>query len=201
FRAHAYEDGDFQIWHTENQDVKLNKGFKLGLEEEFRFGDSASELYYQHYDFGLAYDVNKYLTVSGNYRQIWELEKGEFEPEYRPHLNASLKYELWGFKLEDRNRLEYRAFDSKSGSMRYRNKFTVKYPFKIKDFELEPYVADEIFANLDTVAFKRNRLYAGLGVKLIKNVKADVYYLLQSSKKSGHWTNINALGLKLKISF
>lgn len=40
--SNAYEDGDFQIWHTENQDMKLTDHAKITAEEEFRRGGSAS---------------------------------------------------------------------------------------------------------------------------------------------------------------
>lgn len=201
FMACAYDTGDFQIWHTEGQDVKFAEKWKLEFEEEFRFGDNASEFYYQHYDVGLLYEVNKNLNLSANYRQVWELKKGAFQPEYRPHINVTLKHVLWGFKLEDRNRLEYRAFDDSKGITRYRNKFTIKYPVKLKGLEIEPYVADEIFADLDDVVLNRNRLYAGFGIKIIKDLKIDVYYLLQSSKSSGRWVDANVFGSKVKISF
>jgi len=201
FKAYAYDNGDFQIWHTENQDVKLNKISKLALEEEFRFGNNAGEFYYQHYDAGIIYDVNKNLSIGANYRQIWELNKGEFRPEYRPHINATVKWDLYGFQCEDRNRLEYRLFDYQDGIVRYRNKLTVKFPWKFTKLEVQPYVADEIFADINGAIMRRNRFYTGLWFNLTKEMKAEAYYLLQSSKSSGRWTDANVLGTRLKISF
>jgi len=201
FGAHAYEDGDFQIWHTQAQDFSFGKKAHVTMEEEFRYGGDASQFYYQHYQAGLAYDVNKYLGVEADYRQIWDLKNGKFEPEYRPHLNATIKLAAYGFKLSDRNRLEFRYFDDRSTGLRYRNKLTLKYPLTLGGFGFEPYVADEIFADLEGVIIRTNRLYAGMGLDLVKHLKGEVYYLLQSSKKSGKWTNANVLGLKLKLSF
>lgn len=201
--SYAFQDGDFQVWHTENQDVKFYKDAKLTVEEEFRWGDGASDFYYHHYDFGLAYSANKNIDLGVNYRQVYDKKGNKFLEENRPHINITLKSDdLYGFKLEDRNRFEYRHFRYQSDFCRYRNKFTVKYPVTVCKVNLEPYVADEVFVDLkDKGGLSRNRFYAGLGVNLTKNVKAEAYYLLQSTKSSNVWTDANVLGTKLKIAF
>ena len=202
-RAYGYQDGDFQIWHTEVQDAKLKEGTKLTVEEEFRYGKDASELYYQHYDVGLSYDFNKYLTTSINYRQIYEGEKGKMRPEYQPHLDITPKYELYGFALEDRNRIELKLYDdNRDNFVEYRNRLLVKAPWKFTPIGIQPYVSDEIFINMDhDVVFRRNRFATGVTFDLIKGVKGDIYYMLQSTKKSGIWTDANILGLKGRIAF
>lgn len=202
-RAYGYQDGDFQIWHTEGQDVNLKERTKLTAEEEFRYGNSASELYYQHYDFGLAYDVNKWLTTSINYRQIYEGENGKFLPEYRPHLDVTPKCEFYGFIIEDRNRFDLRLYDDKrDDSVQYRNRLLVKAPWKFTPIGIQPYVSNEVFINLDNnVTFRRDRFATGITFNMIKGVKGDIYYMLQSTKKSGRWKDANILGFKGKIAF
>lgn len=200
-RAYAYEDGDFQVWHTENQEARVCKDTTLALEEEFRFGDDASEFFYHHYDAGLLYDVNKNLSLGVNYRQVYELKGDKFKGEERPHISAILKGDLGGFQLDDRNRLEYRHFNYQSDFWRYRNKFTARFPWKFTKFKIQPYLADEIFVDFKETDFSRNRFYSGLGFNLTKNIKADVYYLLQVNKSSGKWTKANVLGTKLKVVF
>lgn len=199
--VYAYDDGDFQVWNTENQEFKINKDSKITLEEEFRWGDDASEFYYQHYDAGFVYSLNKHLDLGVNYRQVYEKKKGDFKEENRPYINAILKYDFYGFKLDDRNRLEYRHFDYQADSWRYRNKFTVKFPWKFTRLEIQPYLADEIFLDFQNKAFSRNRFYSGFSMNLAKNLRAEIYYLLQSSKSGDNWVDANVLGTKLKLSF
>ncbi len=199
--AYAFDDGDFQVWHTENQEFKVNKESKLTLEEEFRFGDDASDFFYQHYDAGFVYTLNKNLDLGINYRQVYEKKKGEFEAENRPYVNAVLKFDLRGFKLDDRNRFEYRHFDYQGDDWRYRNKVTLKFPWKFTKLDIQPYLSDEVFVDLNKGILNRNRFYSGFGFNLTKNLKADIYYLLQSSKGLGGWTDANVFGTKLKISF
>jgi hypothetical protein len=43
--AGAYDNGDFQMWYTNGEEVKIHKGVKFAAEQEFRFGENASELF------------------------------------------------------------------------------------------------------------------------------------------------------------
>lgn len=199
--AYAYDDGDFQVWHTENQEKKINGYSKVSLEEEVRFADDASELFYHHYDAGYQYDLNRHLSLGVNYRQVYEKKQGKFKEENRPHINAILKFSPAGVKFEDRNRLEYRHFAYQEDSWRYRNKFSVKKTVKLFGKELQPFLADEIFLNLNGIDLNRNRFYSGFGFEITKIAKAEIFYLLQSSKNSGEWNNSNILGTKLKLVF
>ena len=49
--AGAYDNGDFQIWDTNAEDIKIGKDTKLTMEQEFRFGKNASEFFSCRYFF------------------------------------------------------------------------------------------------------------------------------------------------------
>jgi hypothetical protein len=144
-KVYAYDDGDFQIWNTDYEEIKLNGKSKLVFEEEFRWGNNASEFYYQHYDVGFFYDFTKWFNAGGGYRQIYELYKGKFRPDNDPYLTATLSGELSDFKFDDRSRMEYNDFDYKMDFWRYRNKLTLKFPWKFTKLQIQPVVSDEIF--------------------------------------------------------
>jgi hypothetical protein len=184
-RVYAYDDGDFQVWNSDVEEFKINKNAKIAFEQEFRWGNNASEFYYQHYDAGFFYDLQKWLNIGGGYRHIYELKKGKFKPENEPYVTATLSWGLEGFKFEDRSRMEYRHFDYQEDSWRYRNKITLK-----------------IFVGFGSInQFSQNRFSAGTAMSIAKNIKAEVYYMLQTTKGSGKWVDINVLGTKLKIVF
>lgn len=198
----AFDDGDFQYWNNESFSWKLNKYWKATLEEEFRFGDGGSDFYYQYTDAGVYYSgLASWLDVGFNYRHILEESKSSWKHENRPHLNATIKFNLAGFDLINRGRVEYRNREDKSDLWQYRNKFTVQLPFKLTRLEIQPYIADEIFVDFDIEELNRNRLYSGVSLKIFKNLKAEIYYLWQSDKKKGKWSDLNILGTKLKFSF
>ena len=200
--AYAYDDGDFQVWNTEVEELKINKNSKIAFEQEFRWGDNASEFYYQHYDVGFFYSLKEYLNLGFGYRHVYELKKGKFKLENEPYLAATLLWNLSGFKLDDRNRIEYRHFDYQADSWRYRNKITIKLPWKFTKIEVQPYFSDEIFVSFGGISeLNQNRFSSGLGMSLTRNIKAEVYYMLQSTKSSSKWLDANVLGTKFKLVF
>ena len=201
-KLYAYDTKDFQVWNTEVEELKINPDAKIAFEQEFRWGGSAKELYYQHYDVGFFYNLQKYLNVGGGYRHVLSRSQGKFLIENEPYLSATLFWDLIGFKFDDRSRLEYNHFDYKDDTWRYRNKFTLKAPWKFTALEIQPYLSDEIFILFDdSQRLNTNRFSVGLGMTITENLKGEIYYMLQDTKNSGKWTGINVLGTKLKLSF
>jgi hypothetical protein len=201
-KVYAYDDGDFQVWNTDVEEFKINDKTKIALEEEFRWGDNANQFYYHHYDLGLSYALNKYLNVGGGYRQVYELKSGSFKPEEEPYITTTLLGSLKGFKFDDRNRLEYRHFSYQTDAWRYRNKLTVKSPWKFTKMEIQPYISDELFVGFGTISqFNENRFSSGLTFNLTKNIKAEIYYMLRCTKGADTWVDTNVLGTKLKLAF
>lgn len=199
--AYAYKDNDFQVWNTESEELKINNDAKIVLEQEFRWGGSAKDFYYQHYDVGFFYNLQKYLNVGGGYRHVLSKSKDKFLVENEPYITATLLWDLAGFKFDDRSRLEYNHFDYKKDTWTYRNKFTIKTPWKFTKLQIQPYLSDEIFVLFDNdQKLNKNRFSAGVGMSLTKNLKAEIYYMLQSAK-STKWTDTNILGTKLKLAF
>jgi len=198
----AFDDGDFQYWNSESLSYAVNDNWKLYLEEEFRFGDDADDFYYQHSDGGIIYSgLAKWLELGANYRHIFEKSKGKWFIENRPHLNVAVKWKAGSWSFSNRGRFEYRSRQDREDFWRYRNKFTVKWPFKLTVFEIQPYIADEIFYDFDEAEMNRNRLYTGSTLKLLKNLKADIFYLWQNSEKNNDWKDLNVFGTKLKFYF
>ena len=104
-------------------------------------------------------------------------------------------------KLSDRNRFEYRIRSKRNDVWRYRNSLTLKLPFKWTGFKIQPYVAEEIFVDLDKGDLERNRVYNGLEAKLMEHLNLEIYYLWQRTKSAGDWIDINVIGSKLKFVF
>ena len=86
-------------------------------------------------------------------------------------------------------------------SYRLRNKITLKFPVKFTKWNIQPYLADELFFDFDNGDMNRNRFYAGFIFDIVENLKGDLFYLLQSTESSNSWNDYNVLGSKLKLSF
>lgn len=204
FSAPKYDDGDWQFWNTESIKASINDKIGVYGEQEFRFGDGMSQYYYEHTQLQLDFKALSWLTISPAFREVYEMNSHEkWFPEHQPQLNLTGKwtiFEDWTF--EDRARIEYRFFDEadKKDVWRFRNKITLKSPWKWTPLKLNPYIADEIFIQEDKDGIYRNRLYAGLGMQFSKNVKGEIYYMWEAEDKN-QWWNANVLGAKLKVEF
>ena len=202
FNLYAYQSGDFQIWNTNDQDIKIGKATKLTLEEEYRYGEAASELFYQHYDWGFAWAFDKALEIALGYRLVLEKVKHKWMEEDEPYTNITGKFDIWKFKLEDRNRIEYRHFRFASDQVRYRNRFVLKYPIDFKTITIAPFSSDEIFVSSNGTGFNQNRFESGLEFGLTKYVKCSVSYMQQQVRgKDDKWYEANVLWLKSRITF
>ena len=198
--CYAFDDRDFQYWNTESIEVKLSKNWRIKVTEEFRFGGNAGSFYYNHTDVGINYLLNEYLELSANYRQAFQKKNKKWDPEYNPHINGTIKVKLYDFVFKDRNRFEYKIKESSDNSWRYRNKLSADLPFKWTKLNIQPFVADEIFYSFDESRLNRNRVYAGLKMFFLENLKGEIYYMCQSTKGS-EWKECNILGTSLKLVF
>lgn len=199
----AFSDGDLQYWSTADFSFEMNEDWKVNLQEELRLGNGAGNLYYHHSDVGFVYrGLGDWIDLGFNYRQVVEKDSDDTcRPENRPHLNLTLKGKLFDLLVSDRSRVEYRDRDNKDDLWRYRNKLTVKFPFTLTEFKLQPYVADEVFIECDSRDFNKNRIYAGFDFNLTKDLKGGIFYMLQSTRGNGRWNDLNVIGTKLKFSF
>ncbi|MGB2599822.1 MAG: DUF2490 domain-containing protein, partial [Candidatus Omnitrophota bacterium] len=159
FNAFALEDGDWQLWNTDGIEWKATKKVKLKIAEELRFGDDMSRLYYYHTEGGFDLKLFDWFTFGADYRQVWQKTGNKWKQEDRPQINGTFNWDFKGFKIQDRNRLEYRIRKWTRDDWRYRNKLALLVPLKFEKFEIEPYVADEIFINFGSdKRIARNRL-------------------------------------------
>ncbi|MFA6358285.1 MAG: DUF2490 domain-containing protein [Candidatus Omnitrophota bacterium] len=202
--AYAYNDGDTQVWNTDVEEFQLKKDLKFVFEQEFRWGSNASEFYYQHYDAGLIYALNKSWALGGGYRQVIQRSNASkpWVTDNEPYAFITYFGELAGFKFDDRNRFELQYYSRNKSNGRYRNKLSVKAPWKFTKLEIQPYLSDEIFMAIGNgQGFNQNRLSGGFGFTLTKNIKAELYYMLLTLKSGEIWKDHNVWGSKVKLAF
>ena len=200
----AFYYGDFKYWSAAGVSFDINKDWGCSFEEEFRFGDDAGEFYYHHSDLGFVYKgFADWIDLGFNYRQVFERtdSEGEWKQENRPHLNVTLKGQLFGLNVSDRSRFEFRDVEDYEDHWRYRNKFTAKFPLELTELKLKPYVADEVFIPLDDDNITQNRVYAGVSFEVLENVTGEVFYVWLTGRTAEGWKDINVLGTRLKFRF
>lgn len=199
----ASRNGNGEYWQKFGFDYDLNKDWKITVREEFRFGRDNGNPYLHNTDIGLIYkSLGDWIDLGFNFKKEYEKDSSDkFRHENRPNFNIMLKGRIFDFDVGNRTRLEYRDFELKEDVWRLRNLTTVNLPFKLTRFNLQPYIADEVFTNLGESDINQNRLSAGFSFKLTKNIKAGIYYLLKSSKTDDGWLQTNVIGTQFVFLF
>jgi hypothetical protein len=203
-------DSDFQIWNETvlsfpvikkvDADGKETDKLSLLVLGVVRLGQN--RLYPVDARVGAGFDLklNKYWSFSPTYvyRRGEPLrDRKEFEHRLRFDLTVGHKWKH--FSLKDRSRLEYRVRNSRSDSVRYRNKFTFAFPVKVNDKEIfSPFVADEFYYDFTAKDFTTNEISAGITRKLSKNTSADIFWARRDFS-SGQIRSLNAIGVNVKI--
>ena len=111
-------------------------------------------------------------------------------------LYISTKKEFGLFDISARGRLEYRMKSGKDPAFRNRDMVSIKLRRELTSFKLVPYLANEIFFDIENSELNRNRFFVGATIGSVKIVKPVIYFLVQSGFKSGTSSHIGILGFK-----
>ncbi|MHC4511081.1 MAG: DUF2490 domain-containing protein [Planctomycetota bacterium] len=196
-------DGDFQFWSTAGVSFGVNEDWTGAVFEQLKFGNDAGHLYLHQTDLGFVYgSLADWIDIGFNFKHSFrEDSDGHWSRENRPHLNITFKGRLGTLDFSDRSRLEYRDKEHEEDLWRYVNKFEISLPYEFTQFKFRPYVADQVYINLQGHAFEKNRIYSGVTFDLSKDVVSELYYVWQLGKSDGRWQDLNAIGLQIKLPF
>ncbi|MCF7797567.1 MAG: DUF2490 domain-containing protein [Candidatus Marinimicrobia bacterium] len=190
---------DWRNWSDISVSGKINADWGWKVAAEARFSDNVSDYNYTHFDMIVSYKVLPWLGISPSYRHIITESGTDWNTEKRPQLDINLSRKVGEMQWSDRNRFEFRFRDS-GESVRYRNKLTVKIP-RLQLWQLQPYLADEIFYDLEAEVLNKNRIYAGVNIPVLANLQVEVGYVRESSKILDDWNGVNVLWTALKYSY
>ncbi len=190
---------DIQFWHVEKFQKQINEKTSLSLEQDFRLGENMSELHYVHADFGIKRKLSKSLSVNVNFREVFEQKGDNLTREHRPHGTISTKMKLGLFGVSARVRLEYRMKQDKDPVFRNRDMVSIKFGKVFTPLKLVPYVADEIFYDMEKSELNRNRFYVGCEIKSISMMKVIIYHLIQDDWKNNGWEQTYIVGMKFSL--
>lgn len=195
--------GNLEYWQTQSISLDINKDFAFTVSEQVRMGRHGGNPYFHNVDLALVYkSLADWLDIGFNFKKQYEKDsKGKFRQENRPNLNITVKGNLLNLDTSNRSRLEYRDREHKKEVFRFRNKTTIKFPFKLTKLNLQLYVAEEWFVNLGEDNINQNRLFSGFSCTLAKNIKGSIYYMWKTSKITGGWEDTNVIGIEFKFLF
>jgi len=160
------------------------------------FNGIVNGLYSSDVEIGVDKKLNNWLNLNPYYRHIVSIDGNNRSYEYRPQVDLTVNKKLKDISFQSRNRFEYRTkFEDKS--FRYRNKLTLKIPDYFSNI-VQISVSEEIFYDYDKKEYNKNRIYFNFGFPFKNNITAEIFYILEHSKKENKWQNANVLGTTIK---
>lgn len=202
--ARAYNNNDFQNWGTATAKYQASDVLQLSFENQSRIGNNSTNFYYNHIELGLFGKLSDYLKLGGGFRYTYkkqQLNNAAWKSNYRAIMTALLEFGADKFKFSTRNRFEYRMPDGAPNRWWYRNLFELALPLIVAKPKVRPFIADEIFINLNLKDFSENRAFVGLKIRPIEKFEGKIFYLRQSFETSNRWKSNNVLGISATTFF
>lgn len=195
--AHATETGSSHNLFYIN---KLNdKSFFVGR-ANLVTRDGFSDTFFGYVDANYRHALTGPWSVEVGYRHAF-LELGNnWREEYRPMLGLYWRGKLGEGKFSNRHRLEWRYFEgSARDRVRYRNESVWTSTHTITDYQLTPFIEEELFYDITDSELNINWLTFGISKYWSKGMKWKLGYRLQSQKFNGKWENRHMLVTGISI--
>ncbi len=190
---------DAQLWNDVQVAVPLSKKVDLMLLGVVRVGRNFARPVNERIGAGVSFRVGKHLTLFPFYLHgASQPTSASHSTEERITLEATARFPLGRFAFSDRNRVEYHIRDPRPNFTEYRNRMQLEHPLKIGEFELQGFIADEVFYDSIARAWIRNRIYAGIEKKVNRHFTFSLYYARQNDSYS-HPGDLHAIGTSFKF--
>lgn len=199
----ASGETDTAYWNEESIAGKISDRLSAGIEMTYKFDDDAERHYYTSTSFALNCAVLSWLEAGLGYEEIFKKKGDAWQQENRPSIQAAVKWAFSEWKFKNRFRIELRQKQGDEEHYRFRDKLTIKSPWKWTRAEINPYVAEEVFVErTEQEGFNENRTYAGFEMELAEHVGLNLYYLYNLETREREWrSRINVIGTQLEIAF
>ena len=198
---YAFAESDWEYWSRYSFEVPITKEISYLIKPEWRIRDDMSYRYLFKLEQAINFKIGKYFELTPYY--VWqETNSGEkVDRSDLVYLDATAKVPLekmFDLKIIDRLRYQYN-FDKKLTV--WRNSTRLTKSFKIKSFELLPFIEYEIFYDPKLGQLNENWASAGTSLVLNKYANISVAYLLDTKKKGNDWNYANVLVTSMSLKF
>lgn len=205
FASEAFAGGDNKYYSEFAFKHKLNDKFDLFFTPEFRYNDDMGNLYYYQMRVGSTFHAHKNLDLALAYRFLQNKVAGDWDNNDVQYIEMITipKVSLGGFDISDANKFERRFYENAANRWVYRNLLMFAYPTKIGNFELTPYVSDEIYYDFELSKANLNWATLGANKKINKYLTVGLYYRAETSRvgSSSEWLTNHILGSNVTVSF
>lgn len=164
---------------------------------DFRVADRYDGLAAAFFRLGAIWDVHPLLWVALQGTALGTATAPRtLTPEYRVELEPNLRLRFGPVMVLDRSRLERRYRKPREWWV-YRNQLRIDV--EIVPNAPRPFIADEVFIDLDREDFDQNRVQAGVAVPLAGGSRIDFSYILRSRETSLGWQHDHVIGIGIVL--
>lgn len=195
FSATSYaQESDLGAWYMYFGNNKISKKLNFHNEIQYRNFDGIGDLEQLLIRTGIGYDLtenNNNILLGYGFILSQPYINGEKSEniEHRIFQQYITKQKFGRFNLQHRYRLEERFLED---DFRMRFRYYLGFNIPLTNKEMLPktlYISayNEIFLNLDSPVFDRNRVYGALGFVINKNMRIEAGYMnqIQENKNRG----------------
>ncbi len=194
------QENEWNSWANISLTKNINKKLSLSFSPEVRLTEQYKVDEY-FFEAGLDYKLLKFLNIGGSYRYIVN-ERETKSTEYlgRFALDLTGEYNLKKLKFQLRTKYcQYNDFDSDKDSNDPYLRYRLKLKYNISKSKITPFVAMELFHQLNDNEINKTRATIGMEYKINKSQKIGAKYLVQNYLDEDYLKNI--LSLEYKITF
>lgn len=197
----SYAERDWEYWSRYSAEVPITKKISYLIKPEWRIKDDMTDKYLFKLEQAVAFKIGKFLELTPYY--VWQESKtkGNHDRADLVYFDVTGKMPLKGVfdsRVIERLRYQYN-FDKELTVFRNSARFTKS--FKIKNFEVSPFIEDEVFYDTKLGKLNENWTSAGISLALNKYANIGVSYLLDTKKKGDDWAYVNVLITSLIARF
>ncbi|WP_321372475.1 DUF2490 domain-containing protein [uncultured Draconibacterium sp.] len=178
-------------------EIADNLEFAVSPEIRFKEGFELKEYFLQA---GIEYKFSKYFRLGAGYRFGYNINKDD-EHESFGRFNIDAKTGFKWNRFNPKFRLRYTNADDFADDNETKNylRYRLELEYSIKKLDLEPYILNEWYHELDAKEFNKSRIEVGLMYKLNKHHKIGAYYRVNKYLKSDK-DDRSIIGVSYKFS-
>lgn len=186
-----------RTWFEFEVSKKFTEKLEFSLAPEVRFKEEF-ELNQYFLEPGIEYEFSKYLSLGAKYRFGNNLKNnGDANWFGRYAFDIKTGYE-WK-RFETKLRLRYTNSDDFDDEQLKYLRLRLKIDYSIKELNISPYAAYEIYRNLDSDEFSKARWETGLKYKINKHHKIGAYFRLNDYLGDEESVKIIGFSYELKL--
>lgn len=188
-------DTDTELWSGAELSYVITNDMEFSLAQEVRFDNNISSFAQSVTDFGLSYDIFKFLSVKAAYRY----RSYSSYSRHELYGNISTGFDWGDFEFSYRFRYHRKYSELTDSPEQYRNKFEIEYKY---DRNLDPFIsADFFYSSLgeDQGKVYKARYSIGSKIELTRYSDIELCYMFEDMLHSDKTCSIFGINWSYKL--